>query len=153
LIAVFFTVFRLNLFFPLLAIAALRFSRPKALWIAASMGFYLDLTAADHFLGFRALLFVLVMALLYSYKRLVFEEKCLPFSLYSLLFGSLYTLTLAVIQTIGSPHFVWSLEFVGIDLILFPLCDSLLGWLLFIAPQSAIRFFKRNLIRLKSHDE
>jgi len=135
-----------------MAIAALRLSRIRALWIAAAAGFYLDLTAADHYLGFRAILFVLIMALLYPYKRLVFEEKCLPFSLYSTLFGLLYTLTFSMIFTIGPPHFIWSLDFILVDLLLLPVCDSLLGWLLFIAPQTAIRFFKRYLVRFKQDE-
>jgi hypothetical protein len=152
LIAICLMFFRLQLFFPLMAIAALRLTRLQALWIAAAAGFYLDLVASDHYLGFRAVLFVLIMSLLYPYKRLVFEEKCLPFSLYSALFGILYTLSLSLIQTIGPPHFVWSIEFVLIDLLLLPLCDSLIGWILFIAPQTVIRFFKRYLVRFK-HDE
>lgn len=136
-----------------MALCALRTSRPKALWIAFAIGLFFDLVASDHHLGYRAALFVLVMALLYSYKRLVFEEKCVPFSLYSMLFGSLYTLLYALIQTMGPPHFVWSFEFIAIDLLLLPLADGLLGFLIFIAPRSLIRFFKRNLLRFKRDDE
>jgi rod shape-determining protein MreD len=153
LIALILSFFHLQLFFPLMALCALRLSRAKALWVAFAAGLFFDLVASDHYLGYRAALFVVVMALLHSSKRFVFEEKCVPFSVYSMLFGTLYTLMYALIQTIGPPHFVWSFEFVAVDLLLMPLADGLLGFLIFIAPHSLIRFFKRNLLRFKRDDE
>lgn len=151
LVATFFQSFRVQLFFPLLAIAALRFSRIRTLWLAAGLGLTLDLLAADHYLGFRSLIFILVTAILYSYKRLVFEEKCLTFCLYSTLFGALYTSIMALLGTLGPSHFQWSLSFILIDLLLLPSIDSLIGWTLFIAPKPAIRFLKRTLLQWRNH--
>ena len=139
--------FHTQLFFPLLAIAALDHSRIKSLWIAAFAGCFVDLLGSSANMGLHATIFVLTTMILYPYRRLIEKEKWLSFALYASALGSLASFFLAVALYCKRGHFSWSLEFIAIDLLLLPLCDACIGWLLFIAPKAVYRFFRRFLTR------
>jgi rod shape-determining protein MreD len=135
-----------QLFFPLLAIFALRLSKPKALWMAALSGVCLDLLTISGGLGLHATIFSLIMMALYPYKRFFFEEKWLHFSLYAALFGVLSTILLAFACACGKAQFSCSIPFIAIDVLLLPICDAVFGWLIFVMPKTLFRFLKRFVV-------
>jgi hypothetical protein len=137
----------LTLVFPLMAFASLKLPRFDVLWIAAFLGFYFDVMTTDHPFGLCAILSVITALLLYPYRRLVCEERLIPFSLYAAMFGFFYTFILSCIYTLVPPYFKWSIEFVLIDFLFLPLCDAVIGWFLFITPLFFLRFCKRYLIK------
>jgi rod shape-determining protein MreD len=139
--------FHVQLFFPLLAMAALQHSRVKALWIAAIAGSFIDLLGSSANMGLHATIFSLVMMILYSHRRFFEKEKWLSFAIYASAFGSLASFFLAIAIHFQRGSFSWSLEFIAIDLLLLPLCDACIGWLLFIAPKTVYRLVRRLLMQ------
>ncbi len=138
--------FPLQLLFPFLAIVALRVSHPKALWISALSGLFLDLFSAQTAFGTHAITLCLSMLILFPYRRYFFEEKCLPFTLYALLFSFFSSLFLAFAASFTSQSFSWSFRFVATDLFFLPFSDAICGYLLLILPKLIVRFFRRTLL-------
>lgn len=136
-----------QLFFPLLALIALRSSRIKTAWCAALLGVLIDVLGATNQLGLHAAIFTAVAMILYSYRRYFFEEKCLPFTLYASIFGVLASFLAALAITFKGMRFTWSLDFIAIDLLFLPLCDAWIGWILFVAPKVSFYFLKRLFVQ------
>lgn len=121
-------------FSPFLALAFLRLSLIKSLWLALAAGLCLDLLSSGDRLGAFILAYLFTTLLLHRLRKHFFEDQIVAFSLYCASISALTTLWLALVSSVSEPHFQWSPEFFAVDLVLLPCLDGLCGFLLFVFP-------------------
>lgn len=130
-------------FSPFLAIASLRLSLQKTLWLALACGLCLDLLSSEPRLGVYAIPYLASVLILYRLRKHFFEDKLVAFSLYSAAISSLTTLGAALFSKIH-----WTLDFIAVDVVLLPCIDGLFGYLLFALPY-AVFIYTRKLVRIR----
>ncbi len=122
---------RLFAFTPLLAIAFQRTSFLASLWIAASLGFLIDLFTSDIRFGLFALSYALTAACTHRFRLHFFEENLISIPLYTLLISTLLSLVQFFLIL---PINTFSFPFIITSFLLMPLMDAVLAFVWFTCP-------------------
>jgi hypothetical protein len=140
---VFFPYLRLFPFAPFLAIAFHRLSLIKALFISFFCGLILDLFSFQFPFGSFAFCHLLTTLILYFRKNHFFEDKPIPFALYSSLISSVLSLTLIFCICIPTKLLSPSFSLLISDALFMPLVDGLYAFFWFMFPSISYRMLKK----------
>ncbi|MGR3973429.1 MAG: hypothetical protein QRY72_02490 [Candidatus Rhabdochlamydia sp.] len=124
----------LNAFCPFLPFIYKRYSLQKSLFISCGCGLILDLLSSEFHFGVHALSFVMTTFLLYHQKKHFFEDRALPFSLFSLFISICLTTMQLLILYILNQEILVTQETLLTDYLLLPLIDGAYSFLCFTCP-------------------
>lgn len=134
----------LAFFAPFLILLIYRRPLIHCLWWALACGLILDLLSSHRRLGVQALAYFLTTWLLFRQKNHVFNDKPISLPLMTCLFGITSAIAqmgiLQVFERGISPSWQW----VGTDLLLWPLADALYAAVWFYIPSLMLQQRQRN---------
>ncbi|SCA64080.1 Uncharacterized protein SCG7086_BX_00020 [Chlamydiales bacterium SCGC AG-110-P3] len=116
----------LHYFCPLIALAFYRTHLISCLWLALVCGLVMDLIASHHHMGIHSIAYCGSAALIYRYKRHLFEDKITTLPIMAFLFSALNTCIAATLYGAFEASFTWSWQWIICDVVLMPLLDGIL---------------------------
>ena len=139
----FFPSIRLAPFAPFLVICFYRTPFRKCLTLAFASGLLIDLLSTQFRFGLFGVIHLLTAALLYGQKKHFFEDKPLPFCLYSALTSAFLSGLSLLAAKFSSMEMAISFPVLLSDLIFMPLIDGLYAFLWFICPVALYSLVKK----------
>ena len=133
----------LTAFIPFLALAAMRYSLQRCLWISLACGLIIDLLSSQMHFGLYALSYSLITLLLYRFNRYFFEEKLHALALFALLFSFLSSAIELLFLFASHKSSLFSPRILVTDLFLMPLLDAVYAFLWFTCPMHLISYLKK----------
>lgn len=131
-----FPAFKLFYFIPLLIRSLYLKPLKKCIWIAFFIGLLLDLLSAHLRFGLYTANYVLTTYILYRFKQNFFEDNFTTLPALTYFFSLISTLLQIFLLLLLDRHNIhFTSQFIFIDLIIMPLCDSLFTICIFSIPQ------------------
>jgi rod shape-determining protein MreD len=120
-------------FAPVIALAALRLSLLKSLWLSALCGALIDLLSDDP-IGLHALNYTLIAGLLYRFRKHFLHDQPLHLSVFTALISSSSTLLQLFLLFLFDRRVPFDGKWIFADLIGMPIIDAVYAFVWFAAP-------------------
>lgn len=132
-------------FSPFLATLFYKTSLKKAVWGSFAAGLITDLCCAQFFFGLFSLCHVVTCFLLHGRRKDFFEDRAVPFSLYTALISSALSLTLLLFST-GKENSLPLTPFLFLsECVIMPFVDAVYAFLGFTVPAFVYGYLRKHL--------